>query len=65
MFHVARRDIEKFQESSAGHHSYTYIGAGGVAFESAGVDLDIRTTLSSDSTALEVSCSPPGIGAKI
>ena len=30
---------EKFQESSAGHHSPTYIGASGVALESAVVDL--------------------------
>ena len=31
--HVPRRDIEKFQESSAAHHSSTYIVAGGVGVE--------------------------------
>jgi hypothetical protein len=61
---VRRRDIEKFQESYAGHHSSTYIVAGGVALESAGVDLDI-CTIDINSSALEVACPPPGIGAKI
>jgi hypothetical protein len=61
--HVPRRDIEKFQESFAGHHSSTYIGAGGVALETAGVDLDI-CTVSINSSALEVACTAPGIAAK-
>jgi hypothetical protein len=30
---VARRNIEKFQERSADHHSSTYIDAGGVRVE--------------------------------
>jgi hypothetical protein len=54
---VARRDIEKFQEVSAGHHSSTYIGAGGVALESAGVDLHNGATpsiINRNSSALEV-----------
>jgi hypothetical protein len=36
-----------------------------VALECAVVDLDIYTTISTNSSALEVACSPPGIGAKI
>jgi hypothetical protein len=62
-FHVGRQDIENVQESSAGHHSPTYIVASDVALESAGVDLDICIT-GKDCSALEVACGPPGIGAK-
>jgi hypothetical protein len=52
---------KKVQESSADDHSPTY-PASDVALESAGVDLDI-CTCSINSSALEVACPPPEIGA--
>jgi hypothetical protein len=60
---LARRDIEKFQEGPADHHSSTYIDHA-VGDEYGVMDLHIGT-ISINSSALEVVCSPPGIGAKI
>jgi hypothetical protein len=61
---VTRPDIEQVQESSRDYHSSTYISRGAVREEYAVVDLHIGTTGSINRTALEVACSPPGIGAK-
>jgi hypothetical protein len=55
---------KKVQENSETRFCTTYI-ASAVALESAGVDLDICTVSSINSTALEVACPAPGIGAKI
>jgi hypothetical protein len=54
---------KNLQESSRNSFGGTYIGAGSVAVESAGVDLDI-CIISKNSPALKVACPPPGIGAK-
>jgi hypothetical protein len=63
----------KVQEFSADHYSSTYpirgvgvptyIGSA-VALEGAVMDFHIGTTVSSNSSALEVGCPPPGIEAK-
>ena len=55
---------KKIQEISRNSFGSTYIG-GSVALEDAVVDLHIGTTSGINSPALEVACSPPGIGAKI
>jgi hypothetical protein len=61
---MTRRKLErKIKEISQSSFGTTYI-ASAVALECAGVDLDI-CTISQNSSALEVSCPPPGIGAKI
>jgi hypothetical protein len=54
---------KKVQETSEPRFCTTYIGST-VALENAGVDLDI-CILRKNSSALEVACPPPGIGAKI
>ena len=64
LFHVTHRDIEKFQERSADHHSSTYV------IRSVGVEDRIMNDKSSIinvdcSSVLKVVCGPPGIGAKI
>jgi hypothetical protein len=64
MFHVARRDIENFQEIS-GNEKYGTYPWHFIQGETRGMDLHIDTVQSSNSTALEVACPPPGIGAKI
>jgi hypothetical protein len=61
--HVPRPDIEKVHQISTDDDSYTYPGS--VALEYAVVDLHNGTSLSMNSSALEVACGPPGIKAKI
>jgi hypothetical protein len=61
---VTRRDIEKFQEISGNENYGTYLWHF-IQGETRGMDLHIGTVDSSNSTALEVACPPPGIGAKI
>jgi hypothetical protein len=59
MLHVARRDIEKFQERSADHHSVTYI-IRFVVVEGRIID-DKGSTINEDcSSVLKVVCGPPG-----
>jgi hypothetical protein len=55
---------KKVQESSMTRFRPTYI-YGGVTLESASIDLNIGTARSTNSSALQVACGPPGIGAKI
>jgi hypothetical protein len=63
MFHVARRDIVFFQERSADHHLSTYVTRA-VGVEGRIMD-DNSSILNVDcSSALEVACGPPEIGAK-
>jgi hypothetical protein len=52
-------DMEKFQESSADHHSSTY-PVSGVGVEGAGVDLHIGTTRRTNCSALLSWMSRPG-----
>jgi hypothetical protein len=65
MFHVARRKLErKVKEISQSTFGITYTGTiCNVALENAGVDFDIGA-IDKHSSALEVACPPPGIGAK-
>jgi hypothetical protein len=55
---------KKVQEISVTRFRTTYI-VSDVPLERAGVDLHIGTTVSPNSSALEVACPPPEIGAKI
>ena len=61
---MSRRDIEKFQENSVNENYGTY-SSRFIRGEIRGMDLHIGTALGEDSSALEVACPPPGIGAKI
>jgi hypothetical protein len=61
---MARRESQqKFQENSEARFRTTYRFTA-IAVENGVVDLHIRTFASINSTALEVVCHPPGIGAK-
>jgi hypothetical protein len=62
--HVPRRDIEKFQEISMSENHGTY-RVRFIRNETTGMDLHIGTSPSTNSSALEVACPPPGIRAKI
>jgi hypothetical protein len=63
-WYVARRDIEKIQETSADHHSSTYpVSAVGVKGRI--MDGKISITNVDCPSTLKVACPPPGIGAKI
>jgi hypothetical protein len=53
---------KKFHESSRDSFGITYVG-GSVALESAVINLEVAI-LNKNSSALEVACGPPGIGAK-
>jgi hypothetical protein len=55
---------KKVQETSEARFGTTYIGNGSVALECAIVDLRGAVPPEENSTALEVACPPPGIGAK-
>jgi hypothetical protein len=61
--------MEKVQESSEDQHSSTYPitswKSGSVALEDGVMDLQTSTNESRNSSALEVSCPPPGIGRKV
>jgi hypothetical protein len=61
---VARRDIEKFQEFSVSKKHGTYLILS-IRDETRGIDFYIGARVSKNSSALEVACSPPEIGAKI
>jgi hypothetical protein len=65
MLHVPRRELErrKFKEISQSSYGITYRSRGSVAMEDAVMDLHVGTILSKNSSALEVACPPPGIGA--
>jgi hypothetical protein len=54
---------ENFKEISQNTVVITYTTAGSIALEYAVIDLHIGTT-GKNSTALEVACPPPDIGAK-
>jgi hypothetical protein len=53
----------KFREFSQNRVGTTYVST--IAVEYGVVDLHIGTTIGINSSALEVACPPPGIGAKI
>ena len=62
--HVPRRELERnFKEVSENTIGITYSPGSSIALEGAVVDLDIGTA-STNSSALQVACPPPGIGAK-
>jgi hypothetical protein len=66
--HVPRRELERnFKEVSKNSIGITYTVDSSVTLEGAIVDLDILDigTASINSSALEVPCGPPEIGAKI
>jgi hypothetical protein len=66
MFQVPRTGnwSEKCKEVSQNSFGITYT-ATSVALESAVMDLHIGITISINSSALEIACPTPGIGAKI
>jgi hypothetical protein len=65
MLHVTRRELERnFKEVSENSIGITYnVGSVDGASEGAIVDFDIGTSRK-NSSAPQVACPPPGIGAK-
>jgi hypothetical protein len=64
VFHVPHRELEqKFQEISGNANYGTYPWRF-IQGEIRGMDLHIGTAQRKNSSALEVACPPPGIGAK-
>ena len=59
MSHVPRRELEqKYQESSE-------VKTSTITLECGVIDLHNDTVLSSNGSALEAACGPPGMGANI
>ena len=64
-FHVARRDMEKFQEISGNKNIMEHTPDASFKVKLEVWDLHVGTVESSNSATLEVACPPPGIRAKI
>jgi hypothetical protein len=63
---LERRNFKEISENSFGN-TYAKVSSSSsslIALKGAVIDLQIGTTLGINSPALEVACSPPGIGAK-